>query len=67
MIESQIKYAELHCHSHFSFKEGASSVEALANRASELGYVGLALTDHDNLSGAMQFSHACQSENQRIE
>lgn len=61
MIESQIKYAELHCHSHFSFKEGASSVEALANRASELGYVGLALTDHDNLSGAMQFSHACQS------
>ena len=51
-------YAELHCHSHFSFKEGASSVEQLAVRARDLGYEALALTDHDNLSGAMQFAQA---------
>ena len=59
MIKPQ--YAELHCHSHFSFKEGASSVDQLVARASALGYAGLALTDHDNLSGAMQFAQVSRS------
>jgi error-prone DNA polymerase len=49
-------YAELHCHSNYSFKEGASSVEELLIRARELGYPALALTDHDNLCGAMHFA-----------
>ena len=53
-----MEYAELHCHSHFSFKEGASSVDQLTARSCELGYKALALTDHDNLSGAMQFAQA---------
>ncbi|MDP6550492.1 MAG: PHP domain-containing protein, partial [Dehalococcoidia bacterium] len=39
-------YAELHCHSNYSFQEGASSVEELLVRAGELGYRALALTDH---------------------
>ena len=55
------QYAELHCHSHFSFKHGASSVDQLIARAGELGYVGLALTDHDNLSGAMRFAQVSRS------
>src|SRR5919106_1867540 len=53
-------YAELHCHSNYSFQEGASSVEELLGRAKELGYRALALTDHDNLCGAMHFAQAAR-------
>ncbi|NLE89415.1 MAG: PHP domain-containing protein, partial [Dehalococcoidales bacterium] len=49
-------YTELHCHSYYSFHDGASSLEELAITAKELGYTALALTDHDNLCGAMCFS-----------
>ena len=49
-------YAELHCHSYYSFHDGASSLEELLLRAKELGYQALALTDHDNLCGAMRFA-----------
>ena len=49
-------YAELHCHSNYSFQEGASSVEDLLVRARDLGYRALALTDHDNLCGALHFA-----------
>jgi error-prone DNA polymerase len=49
-------YVELHCHSNYSFKEGASHVDELLDRARELGYPALALTDHDNLCGAMPFA-----------
>jgi error-prone DNA polymerase len=52
-------YAELHCHSAFSLGDGASTPEALAARAAELGYTHLALTDHDDLGGAVRFSKAC--------
>ena len=54
-------YVELHCHSNYSFKEGASSLEELLMRAVELGYPALALTDHDNLCGAMEFSRIANS------
>ena len=51
-----MNYIELHCHSNYSFQEGASSIDELLVRARELGYPALALTDHDNLCGAMQFA-----------
>jgi error-prone DNA polymerase len=54
------EYVELHAHSHYSFLEGASSIEEMTLRARELGYPALALTDHDNLVGAMAFSKAAQ-------
>ncbi len=54
-------YTELHCHSNYSFQEGASSVEDLLVRAQELGYRALALTDHDNLCGAMHFAQVASS------
>ena len=54
-------YAELHCHSNYSFQEGASSVEELLVRAKELGYPALALTDHDNLCGVMHFAEVARS------
>ncbi|HSR41558.1 MAG TPA: PHP domain-containing protein, partial [Longimicrobiales bacterium] len=53
-------YVELHCHSGFSFLDGASHPEELALRAKELGYPALALTDHDGLYGSMEFAHAAR-------
>lgn len=53
-------YAELHCHSHFSLLDGASSPEALVTRASTLGISALALTDHNSLAGAIRFWKAAK-------
>src|SRR3954452_6539066 len=50
---------ELHCHSAFSFLDGASHPVELAAAAANLGYSALALTDHDGLHGAMEHVHAC--------
>ena len=56
-----VSYVELHCHSNYSFQEGASFLEELLVRAKELQYPALALTDHDNLCGAMEFSRIANS------
>ena len=56
-----MSYAELHCHSYYSFHDGASSLEELIVSAKELGYQALALTDHDNLCGAMRFAQLTRS------
>ncbi|HKW40314.1 MAG TPA: error-prone DNA polymerase [Gemmatimonadales bacterium] len=53
-------YVELHCHSAFSFLDGASLPEQLALTASQLGYSALALTDHNGLYGSMAFAQATQ-------
>ena len=52
--------AELHCHSSYSFCDGASLPQELAQRAAEYGYETLALTDHDNVCGAMELAQACK-------
>jgi error-prone DNA polymerase len=54
-----MEYAELHCHSAYSFLDGASHPTELAAAAADLGLEALALTDHDNVCGAMEFAHAC--------
>jgi error-prone DNA polymerase len=53
-----VTYVELHCHSAYSFLDGASLPEEVAVRAAELGYEALALTDHDGLYGSLEFAHA---------
>src|SRR5689334_22646064 len=47
-------YAELHCHTNFSFLDGASAPDELAERAIELGLTGLAVTDHQGLYGVVR-------------
>jgi error-prone DNA polymerase len=47
-------YAELHCRSNFSFLTGASHPGELVQRARELGYAGLALTDECSLTGVVR-------------
>ncbi|MGQ0519661.1 MAG: error-prone DNA polymerase [Actinomycetota bacterium] len=51
-------YAELHCHSNFSFLDGASHPEELAEEAGRLGLEALALTDHDGMYGVVRFAEA---------
>ncbi len=51
-------YVELHCHSAFSLLDGAALPEKLVERAVELGYPALALTDHDDLGGAVRFGES---------
>jgi error-prone DNA polymerase len=53
-------YVELHTHSAFSFLDGASSPEELAEHAAAMGYEAIALTDHDGLCGSLAFAHACK-------
>ncbi|MEA2424025.1 MAG: error-prone polymerase [Thermoleophilaceae bacterium] len=50
---------ELHCHSAFSFLDGASHPAELAAAAAAHGYSAVALTDHDGLHGAMEHARAC--------
>ncbi len=57
---SAYPYAELHCHSAFSLLDGASLPEAMVERARELGYHALALTDHNELGGAVRFAESCR-------
>ena len=56
-----MSYVELHCHSSYSFLDGASLPEELAVQAAELGYEALALTDHDGLYGSLEFAHAAKA------
>ncbi|MDX6732522.1 MAG: error-prone polymerase [Baekduia sp.] len=56
-----VSYVELHCHSAFSFLDGASLPEELVVTALERGHGTLALTDHNTVSGSMEFAQAASS------
>src|SRR5690606_23925147 len=56
-----VPYAELHCHSNFSFLDGASHPEELAEEAVRLGLEALALTDHDGFYGVVRFAEAARA------
>jgi error-prone DNA polymerase len=53
-------YAELHCHSSFSFLDGASHPDELVAEAARLELEALALTDHDGLYGVVRFFEAAR-------
>src|SRR5271169_6594614 len=52
----RISYVELHCHSAFSFLDGASLPDDLVAASLALDYRALALTDHNSVSGSMEFA-----------
>jgi error-prone DNA polymerase len=56
-----VPYAELHCHSNFSFLDGASHPEELVEEAARLGLEALATTDHDGLYGVVRASEAART------
>src|SRR5262245_48147000 len=53
-------FVHLHVHSHYSLLDGAITVPALADAATPNGTPALALTDHANLRGAIQFYRKCR-------
>ena len=53
--------AHLHCHSHFSFGQGASSPEALVEAALRRGFTTLACTDTNGVWGAVEFQREAES------
>jgi len=57
-----MNYVELHCHSNFSFLDGASHPEELIEQAHALGYRTLAITDHDGLYGVVRFDQAAREK-----
>jgi error-prone DNA polymerase len=57
----RVPYAELHCHSNFSFLDGASHPEELAEEAARLGLEAIALTDHDGFYGVVRFAEAAKA------
>jgi error-prone DNA polymerase len=56
--EVAIPWAELHCHSSFSFLDGAATPGELVAEAARLGLETLAITDHDGMYGVPQFAQA---------
>ena len=52
---SSDSFVHLHCHSHYSLLDGASPIGALVDKAKSQGMNALALTDHGNLYGALEF------------
>ncbi|GAA2638762.1 error-prone DNA polymerase [Dactylosporangium fulvum] len=56
-----VPYAELHCHSNFSFLDGASHPEELAETAARLGLEAVAITDHDGFYGVVRFAEAARA------
>ena len=53
-------FAHLHCHTHYSLLDGASRVPELVARVKEQGMNAVAITDHGNLYGAIEFYRECK-------
>ena len=53
-------FTHLHLHTEFSLLDGACRIEQLVLRAKELGMQSLAITDHGNMYGAVDFYKACK-------
>ena len=49
------KFVHLHNHSHYSLLDGLTKIDEMVGRAKELGMEALAITDHGNLYGAVEF------------
>ncbi|MBN1754883.1 DNA polymerase III subunit alpha, partial [bacterium] len=57
---NEAEFVHLHLHSYYSLLDGSSSPDELVDRAVMLGFKSLALTDHNNLHGAIPFYDLCQ-------
>jgi error-prone DNA polymerase len=60
-LPGAVPYAELHCHSNYSFLDGASHPEELVTEAARLGLEALALTDHNGFYGVVRFAEAARA------
>ena len=65
-VNAPVSYAELHCISNFTFLRGASFPEELVERADELGYQAIAITDECSLSGVVRAHMAAKERSIRL-
>ncbi|MFO0796895.1 MAG: DNA polymerase III subunit alpha [Gemmataceae bacterium] len=56
------KFAHLHLHTHYSLLDGFNRIPALVEQTAKLGMTALAVTDHGNLYGAIEFYTACRAK-----
>ncbi|NIB44512.1 error-prone DNA polymerase [Pseudomaricurvus alkylphenolicus] len=59
-------FAELHCVTHFTFLRGASRPEELVQRARELDYEAIAITDECSLAGIVKAHVAAKKESIKL-
>ena len=55
-------FVHLHCHTHYSLLDGANRIPELVKKTKECGMDAIAMTDHGNLYGAIEFYNTCRSE-----
>jgi DNA polymerase-3 subunit alpha len=60
MMKHHADFVHLHVHSEYSLLDGAARLEKLVHKAKELRFPALALTDHGNLFGSVDFFSACE-------
>jgi DNA polymerase-3 subunit alpha len=56
-----MSFVHLHCHSHYSLLDGANRIPELVAHVADLGMNAVALTDHGNLYGAIEFYKECKA------
>ncbi len=61
-----MSYAELHCKTNFSFLTGASHAEELVDRAVEMEYAALAITDENSLAGVVRAFGAARHQQLKL-
>jgi DNA polymerase III subunit alpha len=54
-------FVHLHVHSDYSLLDGASKLDTLIARAKQLNMKAIALTDHGNMFGVLNFEHTCHA------
>src|SRR5438045_2729751 len=54
-------FVHLHCHTHYSLLDGANRIPELVAHTKSLGMNAIAMTDHGNLYGAIEFYRECKA------
>jgi len=56
------QFTHLHLHTEYSLLDGANKIKPLAKKVKELGMTSVAMTDHGNMFGAIDFYNAMRNE-----
>ena len=56
------KFVNLHVHTEYSLLDGACRIKELISRVKELGQTAVAITDHGNMYGAVEFWNTARAE-----
>lgn len=56
------KFTHLHLHTEYSLLDGANKIKPLAKKVKKMGMTSVAMTDHGNMFGAIDFYNAMRAE-----